>query len=113
MSAATIGFDFPRLSLGAGFFAYKYDSSGWTIYHKDDPRQAVWHALDEGDARRWACLPRYKAYAEAHGHQAAITLDGVLEVYIAWTAETPFGQQSGLETHRITNMKQLREALGY
>ena len=111
--ADTIAIDFPRATLMNGFFAYKYDCSGWTIYHKDNPRQAVWHALDRGDAINWSRLPDFKKYAESHGHQAAITPDGVLEVYIAWTAETPFGQQSGIETHRITRFKQLREALGY
>ncbi len=109
----TIAIDFPRLSLDNGFFAYKYDPSGWTIYHKDNPRKAVWHTVEDADARRWARLPEYKAYAEAHGHKAAITSKGILEVYIQWSAVTPFGVQTGIETHQITNMKQLREILGY
>lgn len=96
-----------------GFYAVKYSASGWTIYHKNGPRQAVWHTTELSEAMAWSRLGQLKAYAEAHNHRAAITHDGWLEVYIEWTAPSPFGQQNGVTVERIRTMRELKGVLGY
>lgn len=103
----------PTRQLENDFFAIKYNAGGWIIHHKDDPRQAVWNTTELGEARNWSRLPDLKRFAEEHGHRAAITPDGWLEVYIEWTAPSVFGPQRGIKPERVRNMRDLRMALGY
>lgn len=96
-------YSYPTITLENGFIAIQYDCSGWSIYHKDNPRQAVWHTIDSNSARAWARLPEYKKLLEDRGYKAAITKEGALEVYVPWTERTPFGTQTGFKVHKFTN----------
>lgn len=104
---------YPQHSLHNGFFAIQYDPSGWTVYHESDRRQAVWNTVELSEARLWSRLPDFKRYVGSHGIQSAITPDGWLEIYIPWSATTPFGTQTGYETHRVRTLPEIRKVLGY
>ena len=108
-----ITIDFVRRPLDNGFFATQHGNGNWIVYHESNPTQAVWETVELGDARLWSRLPELKKFVESHGFQAAINPQGKLEIYIPWSADTPFGKQNGIEVFTVVNMKEAKEAMGY
>lgn len=107
----TIAISFPRIELDNGFFA-ELCGGYWNIYHKDNPRQAVWTTVEKGEARLWARLPDLQKIATQHHVRSAIDCN-CLVLYIETSWHTAFGLQNGISVAKVKTRAELEAALGY
>jgi hypothetical protein len=105
----TFVISFPRIELDNGFFVESYGGY-WNVYHRNNPRQAVWTTVSQGEARLYSRLPDLQKTATQHHVRSAI--DGnQLVLYLETSWSTPFGLQNGISVVKVKNRAELETAL--